>query len=177
MNILSGNVSPEQFKTTATSVGSEQMSSTLLDVSVNPWQSSDTEESVLPSDEDEDTSSFECQATHTEENTSSTEETSNSSSKTRGAAAPRTRITWVSLLGSEEPSLKLLRLGKLQRTNSSPISNCRHSKSAIFISRNINYNINSLLLLHVGTHIIYIYRALHTGSRNENNIGAATGNP
>ena len=74
--------------------------------------------------------------------------TSNSSSKTRGAAAPSTRITWASLLGSEEPSLKLLRSGKLQRTNCSPISNCRHSKSAIFISRNTNYNniINSLLL-------------------------------
>ena len=83
--------------------------------------------------------------------------TSNSSSKTRGAAAHRTGITWASLLGSEEPSLKLLRSGKLQRTNSSPISNCRRSKSAIFISRNINYDMNSLLLLHVGTHIIYIY--------------------
>ena len=83
--------------------------------------------------------------------------TSNSSSKTRGAAAPRTRITWASLLGSEEPSLKLLQSGKLQRTNSSPIFNCRRSKSAILFSRNINYNINSLLLLHVGTHIIYIY--------------------
>ena len=110
-------------------------------------------------------------------------QTSNSSSKTRGAAAPRTRITWAYLLGSEEPSLKLLRSAKLRRTNSSPISNCRRSKSAIFISRNINYNINSLLLLHVGTHIIYIYiyiyiyRALHTGSRNENNIGAACGSP
>ena len=83
--------------------------------------------------------------------------TSNSSSKTRGAAAPRTRITCAHFLGSEEPSLKLLRSGKLQRTNSSPISNCRRSKSAIFISRNINYNINSLLLLHVLTHITYIY--------------------
>ena len=105
--------------------------------------------------------------------------TSNSSSKTRGAAAPRTRITWASLLGSEEPSLKLLQSGKLQRTNSSPIFNCRRSKSAILFSRNINYNINSLLLLHVGTHIIYIYiyRALHTGSRNENNIGAACSSP
>ena len=50
MNISSGNVSPEQIETTATSVGSEQMSSTLLDVTVNPWQSSDTEESVLSSD-------------------------------------------------------------------------------------------------------------------------------
>ena len=71
--------------------------------------------------------------------------------------------------------------------NSSPISNCQRSKSAIFISRNINSNINSLLRLRVGTHIIYIYiyisiyisigRALHTGSRNENNIGAACGSP
>ena len=83
--------------------------------------------------------------------------TSNSSSKTRGAAAPRTRITCTSFLGLEEPSLKLLRSSELQRTNSSPISNCRRSKSAIFISRNINYNINSLLLLRVGIRIIYIY--------------------
>ena len=57
--------------------------------------------------------------------------------KTRGAAAPRTRITWASFLGSEEPSLKLLRSAKLQRTNSSPISYCRRLKSAIFLSRNI----------------------------------------
>ena len=83
--------------------------------------------------------------------------TSNSSSKTRGAAAPRTRITWASFLYSEKPSLKLLRTAKLQRTNSRPISNCRRSKSAILFSRNINYNINSLLRLCVGTHIIYIY--------------------
>ena len=33
--------------------------------------------------------------------------TSNSSSKTRGAAALRTRITWTSSLDLEEPSLKL----------------------------------------------------------------------
>ena len=111
--------------------------------------------------------------------------TSNSSSKTRGAAAPRTRITWVSFVGSEEPSLKIIRSAELLRTNSSPISNCRRSKSAIFLSRNINYNINSLLRLRVGTRIIYMYlsiyiyigRALHTGSRNENNIGAACGSP
>ena len=32
--------------------------------------------------------------------------TSNSSSKTHGAADPHTRITWASFLGSEEPSLK-----------------------------------------------------------------------
>ena len=51
--------------------------------------------------------------------------------------------------------------------NSSRISNCQHSKSAIFASRNINSNINSWLWLCVETH--YIYRALHTGSRNENN--------
>ena len=83
--------------------------------------------------------------------------TSNSSSKSHGAAAPRTRITWASFLYSEKPSLKLLRTAKLQRTNSSPISNCRRSKLAILFSRNINYNINSLLRLRVGTHIIYIY--------------------
>ena len=58
-------------------------------------------------------------------------QTSNSSKKTHGAADPRTRITWASFLGSEEPSLKFLRLAKLQCTNSSPISNCRHSKWAI----------------------------------------------
>ena len=73
-----------------------------------------------------------------------------------GLPPPRTQITWASFLDLEEPSLKLLRSAKLQRTNSSSISNCRHSKSAIFISRNINYNINSLLLLRVGTRIIYI---------------------
>ena len=86
-------------------------------------------------------------------------ETSNSSSKTRGAAAPRTRITWMSLLGSKEPSLKLLRSGKLQGTNSSPISNCRRSKSAIFNSRNINYN-NYKFIVAVtrrNTYYIYIY--------------------
>ena len=86
-----------------------------------------------------------------------------------------------SLLGLEEPSLKLLCSSKLQRTNSSPISNYRRSKSAIFISRSINYNINSLLPLHVGTHIIYLYisigRALLTGSRNENNIGLPAAAP
>ena len=63
--------------------------------------------------------------------------------------------------------------------NSSPISNCQHSKSAIFISHNINSNINSLLRLRVGTHYIYIYiyirRALHTGSGNENNITKSGG--
>ena len=83
--------------------------------------------------------------------------TSNSSLKTRGAAAPPHSNYLASLLGLEEPSLKLLRSAELQRTNSSPISNCQRSKSAIFISRNINSNINSLLRLRVGTHIIYIY--------------------
>ena len=78
--------------------------------------------------------------------------------KTRGADAPRTRITWASSLGSEKPSLKLLRSARLHCTNSSPISNCRHLKLAIFLSRNINYKINSLLRLPVGG------RALHTGS-------------
>ena len=77
---------------------------------------------------------------------------------------------YITFLGSEEPLLKLLRLVELQRTNSSPILNCQRSKSAIFISRNINSNINSLLRLRVGTHIVYIERALHTGSQNENNI-------
>ena len=72
--------------------------------------------------------------------------TSNSSSKTRGAAAPRTPITWASFVGSKEPSLNLLRSAEFLRKNSSPFSNCRRSKSAIFISRNINYDINSLLL-------------------------------
>ena len=76
--------------------------------------------------------------------------------KTHGAATPRTRITCTSFLGFEEPSLKLLHSLELQRTNSSPISNCQHSKSAIFISHNINYNINSLWLLRVGIRIIYI---------------------
>ena len=41
--------------------------------------------------------------------------------------------------------------------NFSPISNCRRPKSAILFLRNINYNINSLLRLRIGTHIIYIY--------------------
>ena len=72
--------------------------------------------------------------------------------------------------------VRLSRSAELQRTNSSPISNCRRLKSAILFSRNINSNINSLLRLSVGTHIIYIYiyiyRALHIGSRNENNMGA-----
>ena len=65
--------------------------------------------------------------------------TSNSSSKTCGAAAPHTRITWRSFLGSEESSLKLLHSVELQRTNSSPISNYWSLKSAIFILHNVNY--------------------------------------
>ena len=78
--------------------------------------------------------------------------------KTRGAAAPRTRITWAYFLGSEEPSLKLLRSAKLQRTNSSPISNCRRSKSAIFLSRDINYNIKFIVAVtRRNTYYIYIY--------------------
>ena len=62
--------------------------------------------------------------------------------KTHGAAALHTRITWMSFLGSEEPLLKILPSTEVHRMNSSPISNWRHSKSTIFISRNINYNIN-----------------------------------
>ena len=102
--------------------------------------------------------------------------TSNSTSKTRVAAAPRTRITWAYFVGSEEPLLKLLRSAELQRTNSSLISNCRRrSQSAIFFRPlRIIYNIKSLLRLRVGTHIIYndiiIITYIHTGSRNETNI-------
>ena len=51
------------------------------------------------------------------------------------------QIIWKSFLGSEEPSLKLLHLAKLQCTISSPISNCRRSKSVIFIYYNINYKV------------------------------------
>ena len=84
-----------------------------------------------------------------------TEELASNSSA--GGGSPTSFLTRITCLGLEEPSLKLLRLLELQRTNSSPISNCWHSKSAIFILRNINYNINSLLLLCVGIRIIYIY--------------------
>ena len=78
--------------------------------------------------------------------------------KTRGAAAPRTRITWAYFLGSEEPLLKLLRSSKLQRKNSSPISNCRRSKSAIFLSRNINYNIKFIVAVtRRNAYYIFIY--------------------
>ena len=51
-----------------------------------------------------------------------------------------------SFVGSEEPSLNLLRSAEFLHKNSSPFSNCQRSKLAVFISRNINYNINSLLL-------------------------------
>ena len=40
-----------------------------------------------------------------------------------GLPPPRTRITWTSFLGSEEPLLKLLHSARVQRTNSSPTSN------------------------------------------------------
>ena len=52
--------------------------------------------------------------------------------------------------------------GEASAHDSSPISNCRRSKSAVFLSRNINYNINSLLRLCVRMHIIYIYNPLRT---------------
>ena len=100
-----------------------------------------------------------------------------------GLPPPALELLGRLFLGSEEPSLRLLRSAKLQRTNSCPITNCRRSKSAIFLSRNINYHINSLLRLYVGMHIIYIYiyiyirRALHTGSRKENNIGLPVAAP
>ena len=81
--------------------------------------------------------------------------TSNSSSETHGAATPCTQLTWVFFLGLEEPLLKLFHLVELLRMNSSPIFNCWHSKLAIFISCNINYNINSVLWLRIGTRIIY----------------------
>ena len=42
--------------------------------------------------------------------------------------------------------------------------------SNYLLLHNINYNIHLLLQLRVETRIIYIRRALHTGSRNENNI-------
>ena len=77
--------------------------------------------------------------------------------KTHGAAAPCTRITWASFLGSEKPSLKLLRSAKLQRTNFSPISNCRCLKSAIFLSRNIKLEYKFIVaVLHRNTYYIYI---------------------
>ena len=90
--------------------------------------------------------------------------------KTRGAAAPRTRITWASFLSLEEPLLKLLRSAKLQSTNSSPISISRRSKSAIFFSSNINYSIHLLLRLSVGTRIIYIYIYIYIYISDERNI-------
>ena len=85
-------------------------------------------------------------------------ETSNLSKKTHGAAAPRTQITWASFLGSEEPSLKLLRSAKLQRTNFSPNSNCWHSKSAIFLSSNIKLQYKFIVaVMRRNTYYIYIY--------------------
>ena len=72
------------------------------------------------------------------------------------------------LLGSEEPSLKALRLAKTQHTNSSPISNCQRSKLAIFLvtlyklkykfivavtCRNANY----IYLYNIITYYISIY--------------------
>ena len=60
---------------------------------------------------------------------------------------------WASFLGLEKPSLKLLHSAELQRTISSRISNCRRLKSGIFVSCNMNSNINSLLWSRVETHI------------------------
>ena len=95
-----------------------------------------------------------CGCVHTHRILLLTEELASNSSA--GGGSPTSFLTRITCLGLEEPSLKLCS-SELQRTNSSPISNCRCSKSAIFISRNINYNINSLLLLLVGIRIIYIY--------------------
>ena len=53
---------------------------------------------------------------------------------------------------------------ELKCANSSPISNCQHSKSAIFISCNINWNINSLLWLRIGTHYLSIYLYIYRTS-------------
>ena len=69
---------------------------------------------------------------------------------------PHTRFTWASFLVSKEPSLKLLRSAKLQRTNSSPISNCQRSKSAIFFSGNINYKF-IVAVTRRNMYYIYIY--------------------
>ena len=52
---------------------------------------------------------------------------------------PPPHSNYLDVFLSLEPSLKLLCLAKLQRTNSSSISNCRRSKSAILFSPNINY--------------------------------------
>ena len=81
-----------------------------------------------------------------------------------GLPPPALELLGHLFLGSEEPSLKLLRSSELQRTDSSPISNCRLLKSAIIILPNINCYINSLLWLRVRTHIIYIkiHETLHT---------------
>ena len=85
------------------------------------------------------------------------EKTSNSSLKTHGAATPLHSNYLEVFLRFRRTFAEVITLRKLQRTNSSPNSNCWHSKSSIFILRNINYNINSLLRLFVGTHIMYIY--------------------
>ena len=103
--------------------------------------------------------------------------TSNSSSKTCGAAALHSNYLDV-FLRFRRTFAEVITFGGASAHEFYSI----RSKSAIFISRNINYNINSLLLLRVRAHIIHIIyihigRALHTRSRNENNIGAATGNP
>ena len=50
-----------------------------------------------------------------------------------GLPPPRIQITWAYSLGSEEASLKLLGLAKLERPNSSPISKFWCSKVAIFL--------------------------------------------
>ena len=68
---------------------------------------------------------------------------------------------YLGVLGSEKSLLKLLRSAELYHTNSNPISNCWLSISAIFLSCNINYNINSLLRLSVGTHYISIYLSIY----------------
>ena len=56
--------------------------------------------------------------------------TSNSSSKTCGASALHSNYLRI-CVRSEEPSLESLCSAELQHTNSSPISTCLRSKSAI----------------------------------------------
>ena len=68
---------------------------------------------------------------------------------------PCTQITWVSFLDIEETSLKILHSAKLQHSNSSPISNSRCFETSHLPSHNTNYNMNSLLWLHMEMHIIY----------------------
>ena len=55
--------------------------------------------------------------------------------ETPGVAVPHTQSTLSPFLGSEENSLKLLRLAELQHTNSTPISNCLLSKSTIVFAQ------------------------------------------